>query len=214
MKIPNKEKERSTFMKKMKITRKIVLLMIMVMSFTLLCGFTTISKVVDFETSATTTTESTGDTGENSDNGSQTTENTGSTEITNPEATEDAGASTEGDTSKDDSNSSGSDIGSSIMGGDYQFGDDLVSADEDIGGFFSRIYNKLLDVFSGVQVIFIIILGICFLICLIMLVASIFVNQKKIPWYMLGLLIIAICIAFVIYAPAILNSFQKWFMTD
>ena len=214
MKIPNKEKERSTFMKKMKITRKIVLLMIMVMSFTLLCGFTTISKVVDFETSATTTTESTGDTGENSDNGSQTTENTGSTEITNPEATEDVGASTEGDTSKDDSNSSGSDIGSSIMGGDYKFGDDLVSADEDIGGFFSRIYNKLLDVFSGVQVIFIIILGICFLICLIMLVASIFVNQKKIPWYMLGLLIIAICIAFVIYAPAILNSFQKWFMTD
>lgn len=183
--------------------KKLLLILTLAISFVLLCGFTTYSNVVDLETTPTTTESTTEQ--ENPDTNISEAPDT-------PETSENVGEETDTTTESTNSDNPSSDIEDGVMGGDYKFGDDLVSSDEDIGGFFQRLYTKLLEGLNGFQVIVIIILSILWVCCLIMLAVSVFSNPKKVLWYLLSLLILAVIIVCVYYAVPILDAFRSWFM--
>ena len=110
------------------------------------------------------------------------------------------------DTQKDVVTNNDTDL---IMGDDYQFGDPVLPK-QDTQGFFNRIYKKMFEGLSAVQKIVAIILAFAFVINLVAIAFSFFGQKGKIGWYLVGLLIIAICFVFDLYAVDILNAFTHW----
>ena len=78
-------------------------------------------------------------------------------------------------------------------------------------GFFTKIYNKVFVAVTGVQKIIAIILALFFCFSAVMVIVSCFGQKSKVPWYLLSLLICALCFVADIYAIPILNAFTNWF---
>jgi hypothetical protein len=93
------------------------------------------------------------------------------------------------------------------------FGDDLVTTNVTVDGFFSRIYNKLSSALSGVQMVVAVILIMFFVIDTVMVVVSCFGQKNRVPWYLLAMLIVAIMFVCDIYAVTIVNAFKVWFIS-
>lgn len=81
-------------------------------------------------------------------------------------------------------------------------------------GFFSKVMNRLNDSLSGIQKVAVFIIAICFVVCMVLAVASgITGNVKKIWVYILSALLCLIMIVCIIYARDIISSFNSWFMS-
>lgn len=170
--------------------KKLLILLVMMMSFTLFSGFVYNEGIVDL-TTPVSTEEST----EAVSEPEPTTETTQA-----PSTTE---SDFEDENIKDD-----------VMGDDYEFGDDIVAKpNEDIGGFFKRLQRKFLEGLNGFQIIVGIILAICFVVCIICAGISLFTNRKNFLWYILGLILICVLFVLDLYAVPIMQSFKNWFMS-
>lgn len=146
------------------------------------------------------------------------------TEIT----TEETSASTYGVTSGSTNNKGNSSSSSSVSNGASSNSTNTGSGDiyiDDNGnvqvtgsvtteGFFKKLQNKLLEVFTGFKGVALVIIMIIFIVLIILLAVSLAGEKKRIPGYCVGILICLVCFVFVMYAPEIITSFSNWFVSD
>lgn len=101
-----------------------------------------------------------------------------------------------------------------VMGEGYEFGDDILPK-TDSEGFFHHVYSKIIETFSGIQIILIAILSILFIISAFLAAAMTLgkkSREQSVP-FLIACLIDAIAIVVIGYAPQLLASFQDWFVT-
>lgn len=81
-------------------------------------------------------------------------------------------------------------------------------------GFFQRVLDKLNESLTGVQKLGIILISICFVLCLILAIGSgIMGNFKKLGLYLASALLCLVLVVCIVYARDIISSFKKWFMS-
>lgn len=78
-------------------------------------------------------------------------------------------------------------------------------------GFFEKIYNKMFTGVTMLQKIIALVLALFFVFSVVMVVVSCLGQKSKVPWYLLSMLICALCFVADIYALPILNAFTNWF---
>jgi len=102
---------------------------------------------------------------------------------------------------------------SEIMGDDWEFGDEILPEVEP-EGFFEHVYNKVWEATTGIQKVIGVLLIILFVIAVFMVVVSCFGNKARVIWYVLTMLLIAICFVCDVYAAQIIAAFTNWFTSD
>ena len=85
-----------------------------------------------------------------------------------------------------------------------------VAEKEDATSFFNRMYKKTLQGLNAIQIVCIIIVIIFAIIIAVALVANILGDKKKIPFYILGLVICMLAVVFIYYAQDIFAAFLHW----
>lgn len=85
-----------------------------------------------------------------------------------------------------------------------------VAEKEDTTSFFNRMYKKTLQGLNAIQIVCIIIVIIFAIIIAVALVANILGDKKKIPFYILGLVICMLAVVFIYYAQDIFAAFLHW----
>lgn len=179
--------------------KKLVLILVCLLVFSSLCGFTTKrNSVVDIGSSTAATTES-GNTNGGGD----------------VETYKGSGSHSSGNNGNNGSFNSGSNLGGSLDDIDLSenaFGGDMLPK-VDAEGFFQRLYQKLFSGLTVVQTCVAILIAILFVICIFMTIVSWIGNRGRVMWYVIGALVCALCFVADIYAVPILNFFKEWLIS-
>ena len=107
---------------------------------------------------------------------------------------------------------SGMEDGINIQEGDQITNIDNIYPKVDSENFFQRTYRKLLEGTSFFQRIVAIIIGICFIICLMMIPVTIVSGNKgRVVIFIIGMVICLFCLVADLFAIPIMNQFTEWF---
>ena len=105
----------------------------------------------------------------------------------------------------------GMDNGITISNGESLTDPDAIYPKVDAENFFQRTYRKLLEGTNFYQRVIAILLVVCFVTCAFMTVVSLVGQKGRVIYFVIGMLICAICFVADLYAIPIMNAFNAWF---